>query len=254
MRFGLVTYQWGKDWDLPTIIANCQKTRTEGVELRTTHKHGVEPSLNANQRREVKARFADCPVTLVGLGSAEDFHSPDPQKLAASIEATKAFIKLGHDVGGSGVKVRPNDLPDGVPHEKTIEQIGRALNTVGAFGADYGQQIRLEVHGKKTSPLPIIAAIMEVADHPNVGVCWNGNPEDLKGDGLAHNFKLVEKRLGATTHSHDLGGNSYPYAQLFALLKAANYRGWILEEAGSNPPDRVAALAKEREAFDSLLR
>src|SRR6476661_2350006 len=103
MRFGLVTYQWGKDWDLPTIIANCQKTGTEGVELRTTHKHGVEPSLNANQRREVKARFADCPVTLVGLGSAQDFHSPDPKKLADSIEATKAFIKLGHDVGGSGV-------------------------------------------------------------------------------------------------------------------------------------------------------
>ena len=254
MRFGLVTYKWGADWDLPTLLANCQKTGTQGVELRTTHKHGVEPSLNASQRREVKARFADCPVTLVGLGSVEDFHSPDPKKLAASIETTKAFIKLGHDVGGSGVKVRPNDLPEGVPHEKTIEQIGRALNTVGAYGADYGQQIRLEVHGRKTSPLPIIAAIMKIADHPNVAVCWNGNPEDLKGDGLAHNFKLVEKRLGATTHSHDLGGNSYPYAELFKLLKAADYKGWILEEASSNPPDRVAALAKEREAFDALLR
>ena len=148
MRFGLVTYQWGADWDLPTLLANCEKTGTLGVELRTTHKHGVEPSLNASQRREVKARFADCPVTLVGLGSAEEFHSPDPSKLAASIEATKAFIKLSHDVGGSGVKVRPNDLPEGVPHEKTIEQIGRALNEVGAYGADYGQQIRLEVHGK----------------------------------------------------------------------------------------------------------
>ena len=67
IRFGLVTYQWGKDWDLPTLIANCQKTGTEGVELRTTHKHGVEPSLNASQRREVKARFADCPVTLIGI-------------------------------------------------------------------------------------------------------------------------------------------------------------------------------------------
>src|SRR3954452_24276739 len=85
IRFGLVTYQWGRDWDLPTIIANCQKTGAEGVELRTTHKHGVEPSLNASQRREVKARFADSPVTLIGLGSAEDFHSPDPKKLAASI-------------------------------------------------------------------------------------------------------------------------------------------------------------------------
>jgi hypothetical protein len=95
---------------------------------------------------------------------------------------------------------------------------------------------------------------MQVADHSNVGVCWNGNPEDLKGDGLAHNFKLVQKRLGATTHSHDLGGNSYPYAELFALLKAADYKGWILEEASTNPPDRIAALAKEREAFDALLR
>jgi sugar phosphate isomerase/epimerase len=234
-------------------LANCEKTRTDGVELRTTHKHGVEPSLDASQRHEVKARFADSPVSLVGLGSAEDFHSPEASKLARSIEATKAFIKLSHDVGGSGVKVRPNDLPDGISQEKTIEQIGRALNTVGAFGAEYGQQIRLEVHGRKTSPLPIISSIMQVADHPNVAVCWNGNEEDLKGEGLDHNFKLVENRLGATLHAHDLGGNSYPYAELFALLKAANYKGWILEEASSNPPDRVAALAEERKAFDALL-
>jgi len=254
MRFGLVTYKWGADWDLPTLLANCQKAGAEGVELRTTHKHGVEPSLTADQRREVKARFADGPVTLVGLGSAEDFHSPEPSKLAASIEATKAFIKLSHDVGGSGVKVRPNDLPEGVPHEQTIEQIGRALNDVGAYGADHGQQIRLEVHGKKTSPLPILAAIMQVADHPDVAVCWNGNAEDLAGAGLAHNFKLVQKRLGATIHAHDLGGTSYPYAELFALLKGADYTGWILEEASSSPPDRVAALAKERKAFDALLQ
>ena len=50
MRFGLVTYQWGDDWDLPTLLANCEKTGALGVELRTTHKHGVEPSLNASQR------------------------------------------------------------------------------------------------------------------------------------------------------------------------------------------------------------
>jgi sugar phosphate isomerase/epimerase len=254
MRFGLVTYQWGADWDLPTLLTNCEKAGALGVELRTTHKHGVEPSLNASQRGEVKARFADCPVTLVGLGSAEEFHSPDPSKLAAAIEATKAFIQLSYDVGGRGVKVRPNDLPDGLPREKTIAQIGRALNELGAYGADFGQQIRLEVHGRKTAPLPVIAAIMEVADHPNVAVCWNSNAEDLKGRGLAHNFKLVEKRLGATTHVHDLAGDSYPYPEFFALLKAADYKGWILEEAGTSPRDRVAALTKEREAFDRLVR
>lgn len=254
MRFGLVTYMWGADWDLPTLLANCEKAGALGVELRTTHKHGVEPSLNARERREVKQKFADSPVTLVGLGSAEEFHSPEPEKLSAAIGATKQFLQLSHDVGGSGVKVRPNGLPKMVAREKTIEQIGRALNEVGAYGADLGQQVRLEVHGSETSALPIIAAIMEVADHPNVAVCWNSNGKDLDGKGLAHNFKLVEKRLGATTHVHDLGGDSYPYAELFKLLKAGNYEGWILEEASNSPNDRVAALAKERKAFERLLR
>jgi sugar phosphate isomerase/epimerase len=254
MRFGLVTYQWGADWDLPTLLSNCDKAGAFGVELRTTHKHGVEPTLSAAQRSDVKAHFADSPITLVGLGSAEEFHSPDADKLAAAIESTKAFIKLSHDVGGSGVKVRPNDLPADVPHEKTIEQIGRALNELAAFGADFGQQIRLEVHGGRTSPLPVIAAIMEVADHPNAAVCWNSNEEDLNGDGLAANFKLVEKRLGATTHVHDLDGDSYPYSDLFTLLKAAKYEGWILEEASTSPSDRVAALIEERKAFERVVK
>ena len=113
--FGMVTYQWGKDWDLPALLANCGEAGVRGVELRTTHAHKVEPSLNAAQRSEVKKRFAGSPVTLVGLGSAEEFHHPDKAALARAVEATKAFIRLSHDVGGSGVKVRPNDLPKKVP-------------------------------------------------------------------------------------------------------------------------------------------
>ena len=144
MRLGLVTYLWGQDWDLDTLIKNCETAKLLGVELRTTHAHGVEPSLTPEQRAAVKARFADTPVELVGIGSNENYDSPDPEKLKMSIEATKAFIKLSHDVGGSGVKVKPNSFHEGVPHEVTIEQIGKSLNTLGAFGADYNQQIRLE--------------------------------------------------------------------------------------------------------------
>ena len=43
MRFGLVTYQWGKDWDLPTLIRNCENTGFEAIELRTEHAHGSSP-------------------------------------------------------------------------------------------------------------------------------------------------------------------------------------------------------------------
>lgn len=252
MRFGLVTYMWGYDWDLPTLLANCEKAGALGVELRTGHAHGVEPSISVAKRREVKQRFADCPVALVGLGSNEDFHDVDADLLKGSINRAKEFIKLSHDVGGGGVKVKPNDLPKEVPQQKTIEQIGKALNELGAYAADYGQQVRLEVHGQ-CAPLPIIASIMQVADHPRVAVCWNSNPEDLKGDGLAHNFHLVEKRLGATVHVRQLAGDQYPYAELIGLLKGVHYDCWMLIEASDLPADRVGELAREREAFNRLI-
>lgn len=251
MKFGLVTYQWGADWDLPTLLKKCERAGADGVELRTTHAHGVEPSLNQAQRLEVKRRFADSPITLVGLGSNESFHSVNRDEVKTAIEHAKEFIKLSHDIGGSGVKVKPNDLPKDVPHKKTVEQIGRALNELGAYAANYGQQVRLEVHGQ-CSPLPVIAEIMRVADHPQVAVCWNSNAEDLKGGGLEHNFNLVAKRFGTTLHARDLAGSSYPYPDLFRLLMESKYQGWILIEASDRPADRVRALAEQRKAFEKL--
>src|SRR6056297_1211554 len=89
IQIGLVTYLWGQDWDLPTIIHNCSQTGVLGVELRTQHQHGVEPSLSAAQRREVRQRFDDSPAILVGYGSNAQFHEQDPAKLKHNIELTK---------------------------------------------------------------------------------------------------------------------------------------------------------------------
>ena len=36
MRLGLQTYLWGKDWDIPTILANLQEAQVYAVELRTS--------------------------------------------------------------------------------------------------------------------------------------------------------------------------------------------------------------------------
>lgn len=252
IRLGLVTYLWGRDWDLPTLIANCEKTGIEGVELRTEHAHGVEPEIGPEKRAEVKKRFADSPVVAVGLGSNEAFHYPNPDQLKRAIERTKAFIKLSHDIGGLGVKVKPNDLPKDVPQEKTIEQIGKALNELAAFAADYGQKLRLEVHGQ-CSPLPIMRKIMDVATHPNVGVCWNSNAEDLRGEGLEFNFNLVKHRLADTVHVRELNIGDYPYQKLFELLVQNNYKGWILLECRTNPPDRVAALIEQRKVWEEMM-
>lgn len=253
MRLGLVTYLWGKDMSLPILLDVCEKAGVFGVELRTEHAHGVEPQLSKAERTEVRKRFADSPVELVGYGSNAQYHERDAAKVRENIELTKRYIELMHDCGGSGVKVKPNGFAEGVSREQTIEQIGVSLNEVGAYGARYGQQIRVEVHGKGTSELPVIRDIFKVADHPNVTVCWNSNDVDLDGEGLDHNFDLVKDRFGATVHVRELNLGDYPYARLMKRFLEINYDGWILLEARTDPDDKVAALIEQRKVFEQMI-
>jgi sugar phosphate isomerase/epimerase len=252
MKFGLVTYLWGQYWDLPTVIANCEKTGVLGVELRTEHAHKVEANLTAAQRRDVKKRFADSKVTLVGLGTNFAFHYPEESRLRKEIEGAKQYIKLAYDCGATGTKVKPNDLPKGVPYTKTIEQIGRSLNELGRYAADYGQKVRLEVHGG-CSLLPTIKAIMDVVTERNVGVCWNCNGQDLEGEGLEYNFRLVRSRFGDTVHVRELNLTDYPYQQLINLLVGTDYDGWILLEGRTKPADYIQALIEQREVFAAMV-
>lgn len=250
MLLGLVTYNWGKDWDLKTLLKNCQLTGFKGVELRSTHKHGVEPTLNESQRKDVAKQFADAGVIFVGPGSACEYHSPDPAVLKKNIEETKAFIELAHDCGATGVKVRPNGLPPDVPVPKTLEQIGKALRECAVFGNGYGIELRVEVHGKGTQELPHMKTIMDAADHPGVKVCWNCNPTDLDGAGLEANFAMVAKKIG-TVHIHDLI-STYPWQQLFDLLKGTGFEGWTLVEEGNATTDPIRVMNYYRMLWERM--
>jgi len=253
MQLGLVTYQWGKDWDLPTLIKNCETAEFATVELRTHHAHGVEPSLNQGEREEVKKRFTDSPVSCIGYGSNQEFHSPDPAKLRQQIEGTFDLIKLCHDIGASGVKVKPNNLPDDVSPEKTIAQIAASFNEIGKYAQDYGQQIRVEMHGRKTSLPANMKAIFDQVSEPNVKICWNSNDQDLTDPGLEYNFNLLKPWFGQTVHVREFNVGDYPYQQLFDLFTAMDYNGFILLEARTSPEDRVAAMIEQKALFKKLV-
>tara|TARA_R110002074_G_scaffold241123_7_gene412831 strand:- start:1210 stop:2097 length:888 start_codon:yes stop_codon:yes gene_type:complete len=254
MKLGLVTYLWGKDWSLPELISNCEKAGYEGLELRTQHAHGVETNLNEKERREVKKRFENSSVTCVGYGSNYEYHSPNPNELEANIKGTKEYIRLCHDIGASGIKVKPNRLPEEVSREKTIAQIAKSFSKVGEYAKDYGQLVRVEVHGKVTQQLPVMKAIFDQVSSSNVKICWNSNNTDLMEPGLVGNFNMVKKWLGDTTHIRAFDENDYPFQALLQLLHQAEYNGWILIESHSDPEDKLAAMVAQKETFDKYLK
>ena len=242
-ELGVVTYQIAKDWDIDTLIANCTEVGFTGAELRTSHAHGVEVGLDQAARADVKAKFADSSVQIVGLGSAFEYDAIDSDELRANIDGTKQYVKLAADVGAPGVKVRPNKIheDDGVPRAETFEQIGLALRECGAFAKDLGVEIRLEVHGRITCEPPNIRTILDHAASDNVFACWNSNLQDRdESGGIDTNYALLEPDI-RLVHITELW-NEYPWARLFELLKASGYDGFTLAEIPAAGEDALRLM------------
>jgi sugar phosphate isomerase/epimerase len=239
IQLGTVTYNIAKDWDLPTILKRLEALGFLGVELRTSHAHKVEVNLTAEQRREVRKRFEDSPVELAGLGSAFEYQSAHADEVKKNIAGTKEYVRLAHDIGAPGVKVRPNGVPKGADLDATLRQIGRALHEVGEDAEGFGVQIRVEVHGGTTQLVPNLAKIIRYADHPNVYVCWNSNPSDVVDGSIKETFALVADKV-REVHLRDLFDEQYPWRELFALLDAQGFDGYTLAEIPeSTDADRV---------------
>jgi sugar phosphate isomerase/epimerase len=242
IKLGLVTYNVAKDWSLDTILKTCGAAGLDGVEFRTTHAHGVEPTLDFAKRKEIKQELADSGLKQISLGSVCEFHSADPSVVRQHVETCRQFVDLAKDIGAKGVKVRPNGLPRETPPERTFDQIGRSLSECGKYASDHGVEIWVEVHGSGTSLPSNMRKIMDRCGHPAVGITWNSNATDLIGESVREGFDLLRPFIKCC-HINDLW-SGYPYRELFSLLNKAGYDGFTLIECGFTikPEDGVPFL------------
>lgn len=255
-QLGLVTFNLAADWDLPTLIERCEQAGYVAVELRSTHKHKVEPTLSKPQRAEVRKRFAASSVELWCLGSACDFHAHDYLQLAQNIDTAKAFINLAADVGAKAVKVRPNGLVKGLSVEQSLEQIGYSLRTVGEAAQSADIRICCEMHGKDTVEPARMRRIMEIANHPSVGVTWNSNEVDVKDGSVRESFDMMRGWIW-NVHMADLT-SKYPWREFFSLLRGAGYAGYTMMEApplaSQDPKDILRFMAYYKALWAELSR
>lgn len=257
-KLGIVTYNVPKDWDLPSLLKVCKEVGIAAVECRTTHKHGVEPTLTADQRKEVKKQFADAGVVFWGCGTVCEFHSDNPAVVKKNVEECKEFVKLVQDIGGHGVKVRPNGVPKGADEQKTFEQIGKALKECGRAAGEAGIEICVEVHGAVTQLPKNMKTIMEACDYKSVGVTWNSNATDVEKGSVAANFELLKPWL-KSCHVNDLENDAtgkYPYRELFKLFRGVGYDRYTMCEVGKayNVEEGTAFLKNYKALWDKLVK
>jgi sugar phosphate isomerase/epimerase len=254
IRLGFQTYLWGKDWDVPTIIANLTKADLKYVELRTSDKyaHGLEITLTPAQRQEYRKRFADSPVKIISVASAAQMDEEDEVKFRTAIDTVKKHILLAKDVDAPSVRVFPNKWHPGVPPEKTIARIAQALNEVGAYAADNGILIGLEEHGP-VGTLPVLRQILDQVPQRSVGIKLNCEKRALEGEGFEANFNLIKHRLSNTMHLKNVKDTTFPYQLMVDLLVKADWDGVACFEYTHEVPDKVAALIEHRQIWEGMV-
>jgi len=79
---------------------------------------------------------------------------------------------------------------------------------------------------------------MEACGHRSVGLTWNSNAGDRRDGSVAEYFRLLRPWI-RSCHINELykdAAGTYPYRELFRLLRDANYDRVTLCEVGRSMP------------------
>ncbi len=241
LRFGLVTYQWGRDWDIPTLIANCSNQGGR-VERRTTHAHHVSPR-SARGTAGSEETLCRHPIKRAAWHQRV-YHHTDPAALRKAIEATKAFVNSA--TTWAPRRQGQAHACQGVPRKRRSSR-SQSAERGGRLGGRYGS--RSAWRCTRVLAAADYETDIDIADHPKCHLLET-HVGDLraKGWGTPSTWK---KRFGATAHVRvSIPAITFPETGLV-------FGRWTiaLAPAGSRQgrPDRVQGLAEQAGLFREMV-
>lgn len=232
MKLSLDTYSIGADLTLRDLLELLPANGFQGVEFRceASQKHGVEPEISAEERRRIRSLIAGAGLEVSCLSTSQRYEYPDPALRQKAIERTKQFIDLAHDLGCGRIRVFGNDFPPGVPKPQVVQYVGESLRECGTYAEGKGVDVLLEMHGEFYYWEYALGAV-KIADHPNVALNYNSDDRDLVNGSVAFTFDKVKDYI-RHVHMHDLDSPTFPYKELFGILKGMGYSNFLSLEQG----------------------
>jgi sugar phosphate isomerase/epimerase len=240
VKLSLLTYNLAREWDLTKLAVVARVNGFAGLEFRAEagHQHGVELERTADERRAIRDRLEDAYLEAVCIGTGCRYESPDLAQRQAMIDRTKRFVELAHDIGCRRVRVFGNNIPAGVRRDDCVSYVAESLRALGEFASEYGVDVLLEMHGQ-FNYWGFARTAVDLANHPRVALVYNCDRKDLVAGSVATTYGQVRQHV-RHVHLHELT-SGFPYPELFALLRADGYDGYLSSEV-----EAADALSREQ--------
>ena len=230
------------DWTFEQCIEAAQRYGYDGIELRLLDGEIITSTLNGQQRQRISALAAKARLSIIGLDTSLRVAQTDPNSRAEQVREGLALLDLAHDLEAPFIRVFAGPPPD-ASEAAAIAGAVATLEPLVQRGRELGVAIALETHDAFSSSA-VVAQILKHIQDPKLGALWD----------LLHPYRMGEtaqetaQRLsGRLLHVHVkdgqhpqeqqsewkltlLGEGDVPTQEMFAILRAAGYAGWLSVE------------------------
>ncbi len=263
MKYAFMTFSCAQA-PLAAVLALARRTGYDSVEIRAggNHAHGVEVSLSADERTAVRQQFDDAGIQCGCIAISARF--ANPAEVDRWLEESRQTIDLAGDLGCPVVRVFGGELGEGVSRGEAIDTVAGHLKSLAAQAADRNVILALETHDAWCDAAHV-AAVMTLADHPNIAVNWDVmHPARIFGYSLRTAFTVLKPWI-RHVHFHDamrnpdelefrkIGEGELDHREILQLLHSSGYHGilsgeWIkFGDEAQLVHDRQAMAAFEKE-------
>lgn len=229
MKLSLLTLNLGREWEIDKLIEVCRKYGYAGIEFRTGagHRHGVEIDAPDDRLAEIRNRMEDGYVAASSIASGCRFALTDPEERRRNVELAKRHVELAGKMDCGRIRVFGNEFQPGTGKDTQIGWVSESLQEIAEFALPYGVDVLLEMHGQFNYWKYAVKAVKGVTA-ANTGIVYNCDNRDMIGGSVAAVYSCVRSYI-RHVHMHCyLWG--YPYRELFRLLRADGYEGFLSAE------------------------
>ena len=229
----------------------------EGADISVAHLTELSPSYLATLRSQAE----DAGIQLLMVATYSDFTHPDAAERNRQQDELRGYIEASSHLGAPFVRVTAGQNHPGLVREEAIGWAVEGLTACLEVARDAGVTLLYENHTKGSvwqyvdfsQPADIYLEIVKQTEGSGLMLLFDTANNLVLNDDPVAIVKVVQKRV-AVVHINDIKRAGYfeptvhgtgvsPIGEILALLKAADFNGWIsLEEASMMGEDgfRVA--------------
>jgi hydroxypyruvate isomerase len=262
MKWSLNTYQTGQNWELDELIRQSKAAGFDGIEflMDFKQKHGVEANADAAWLRTVKEKVDASGLEFASVTSCASFHSLDDAERAEAMDRARNTIRIARDFGCRHVRVLGDRVPEDNTRATVLRNVTDCIRELARLAQADGITVAMEMHGSFTDP-DLSVPLAEAVDMPNFGLVFNSQFRENAETGwrlppggsirpLYDRFRPHLTQIH--THQMERPDQLPMYQELFRLLKADGWDGYVAMEGAYTGPDPEKVLRLYTALFQTM--